>query len=89
MENVRHAGRIIFSDAKINAAQAEAGKDLWLFSWMVTLWLEKHFTEIAAEFKNDRRAIQNYYRRFFHYLEVFPLSHNQGADGRNARQPCD
>ena len=78
MENVRRAGRIIISNSKINAAQTEAGKDLWLFSWMVTLWLEKHFTEIAAEFKNDRRRIQNYYRRFSHYLEISPFCPKRG-----------
>ena len=89
MENVRRTGRIIFSNSKINTAQAEVGKDIWLFSWMVTLWLEKHFTEIATEFRGEHRRIQNYYSRFFHYLEVFSLSDKQGADGCNARQPCD
>ena len=89
MENVRRAGRVVFSTQKLNTSQAEAGKDLWLFSWMVTLWLEKHFTEIAAEFRDERREIQNYYRRFFHYLEVFPLSRKQGAGEHDARQPCN
>lgn len=66
VKNVRGSGQVIFAPHE----QAEAGKDLWLFSWMITLWLEKHFTEIAAEFRNDRRKIQHYYRRFFHYLEM-------------------
>lgn len=73
MESIRHVGRILFAANKQSANQAEAGKDLWLFSWMVALWLEKHFTEIAAEFKGDRSKIRNYYRRFSHYLEISPL----------------
>ncbi len=88
MESVRHAGRIILPTNKQRLNHADAGKDLWLFSWMVTLWLEKHFTEIAAEFKNDPRKIQNYYRRLFHYLKIYPLYKN-GASGRKARQPCN
>jgi|GEM_PF-2089673 len=90
MENVRRAGRVVFADSRLNASQAESGKDLWLFSWMVTLWLEKHFAEIAVEFKNDRRKIQNYYRRFFHYLKIVsPNQGDQGAGGLLARQPCN
>ena len=88
MENIRRIGRVVFAGCKLNASQAEAGKDLWLFSWMVTLWLEKHFQEIATEFNNDRRKIQGYYRRFFHYLKITtsnPLG--KGAGGLYARQP--
>ncbi len=84
VKNVRRSGQVIFASHE----QAEAGKDLWLFSWMITLWLEKHFTEIAAEFRNDRRKIQHYYRRFFHYLEIDGLAGNGKKDWRAiARQP--
>jgi len=78
MESVRHTGRIIFPTNKQSVNHADAGKDLWLFSWMVTVWLEKHFTEIAAEFKSDPRKIRNYYRRFFHYLKIYPLYKKRG-----------
>lgn len=76
METIRRAGRIIFNSGKLNPIQIEAGKDLWLFSWMVTLWLEKHFTEVAAEFKGEDRKIRNYYRRFFQYLKKSRLTRN-------------
>ena len=57
---------------------------------MVTLWLEKHFAEIAVEFNNDRRKIQNYYRRFFHYLKIVSQNQgDQGAGGLLGRQPCN
>ncbi|HEV2328821.1 MAG TPA: hypothetical protein VGY56_08560 [Verrucomicrobiae bacterium] len=89
MESVRRAGRVVFANSKLNTSQAEAGKDLWLFSWMVTLWLEKHFVEIAAEFKNDRHKIKNYYQRFFHYLKIVSQDQSdKGAGGLFARQPC-
>ena len=90
MENIRRTGRVVFTNSKLNVSQAEAGKDLWLFSWMVTLWLEKHFREIVAEFKGDPRKIQNYYRRFLHYLKIVSRDQNsKGAGGLYARQPCD
>ena len=76
MENVRRAGRVICAISKLNVKQADTEKYVWLFSWMVTIWLEKHFAEIATAFKSDRPKIQNYYRRFFHYLEIFPLHKN-------------
>jgi hypothetical protein len=53
LKNVRRIGRVIFDDSRQNANQADAGKDLWLFSWMITLWIERHFVEIASEFKNE------------------------------------
>jgi hypothetical protein len=80
MESVRRTGRVIFPANKSNANQANAGKDLWLFSWMVALWLEKHFTEIATEFKRDRRKIQNYYRRFL-IISKFPRFRKKGPAG--------
>jgi hypothetical protein len=70
LENVRRAGRLVFTPGNPNLQQNEIGNDLWLFSWMIVLWLEKHFTEIAAEFKGDSREIRHYYRRFFHYLKI-------------------
>ncbi|HEU6448907.1 MAG TPA: hypothetical protein VFV23_10770 [Verrucomicrobiae bacterium] len=75
MENIRRAGRIIFNSSRLNSTQMEAGKDLWLFSWMITLWLEKHFKEITAGFKGDERKIKTYYRRFFQYLKNNQLAH--------------
>ncbi len=71
MENVRLAGRVLFKNCNPGGNQAESEKHLWLLSWMVTLWLEKHFTEIAAELENNRSKIKNYYQRFFHYLKVY------------------
>lgn len=69
LKNITHAGRVVFTPlSESSTAQTEA--DLWLFSWMITVWLEKHFAEIAVEFKNDRRQIQRYYQRFFHHLEI-------------------
>jgi hypothetical protein len=89
MQNVMHAGRVVFANSKLNVSQSEAGKDLWLFSWMVTLWLEKHCKEIADEFKNDRSKIQSYYQRFFHFLKIVSQKQNsKGAGGLCARQPC-
>lgn len=88
MENVRLAGRVVMAAHKRTGSQAEIEKDLWLFSWMVTLWLEKHFTEIAAEFKTDRRKIRSYYSRFFRYLEISPLAKKM-ADGPHARRRFD
>ncbi|HEV2327501.1 MAG TPA: hypothetical protein VGY56_01795, partial [Verrucomicrobiae bacterium] len=69
--------------------KAEIGNDRWLFSWMITLWLEKHFTEVADEFKGEIPKIQRFYRRFFHYLQISQVTHNgKGAGGLLARQPC-
>jgi hypothetical protein len=86
MESVRRSAQVIFKSNKLNPRQTrtEAGKDLWLFSWMITLWLEKHFAEIAAEFKGDNRKIKTYYRRFFHCLK---LAQSKEAGGLFARQP--
>lgn len=82
LKNVRRSGQTIFTPGKLNFQQTEAAKDLWLFSWMITLWFEKHFAEIAAELKGDSRKIGNYYRRFFRYLEI-----NKRAGGLFTRQP--
>lgn len=82
LENIRRSGQAVFVACKLNPKQIEAAKDLWLFSWMITLWLEKHFAEIAAKLKGDSRKIGNYYRRFFHYLEI-----TKGAGGLFTRQP--
>ncbi len=55
---------------------------------MITLWLEKHYKEIAVEFEGETGKIQNYYRRFFHYLEIFHVAKSgKGAGGLVARQP--
>ena len=90
MENVRRGGRVLFKNRNPGGNQAESEKHLWLLSWMVTLWLEKHFTEISAEFEKDRSKIKSYYQRFFHYLKVYSqIQNEEGAGGRKARQPCD
>jgi len=70
MKNVVRAGQIILASSQLSPKQTEATEDLWLFSWMITLWLEKHFTEIVAEFKGDNRKIEHYYRRLSYYLET-------------------
>lgn len=90
LKNIRRTGHLIFDANGQKVSQADVGNDLWLFSWMITLWLEKHFTEISSEFKNDDRKIQSYYRRFFHYLKILNSVRNgQGAGGLFARQLCD
>ena len=88
LKNVRCSGQAIFATGKLKPKQTEAAKDLWLFSWMITLWLERHFTEIAGTLNRDSRKIQNYYRRFFHYLKMANFARNgKGAGGLSARQP--
>lgn len=83
IKNIRRAGQIIFASLpKVQSSTAQAEADLWLFSWMLTLWLEKHFTEIAAEFKDDRRQIRRYYQRFFHYLKIDWFARNGKEAGR-------
>jgi hypothetical protein len=88
IENIRRSWQAIVTAKILTPEEAEAGKDRWLFTWMITLWLEKHYTEIAVVFKGDTRKIQNYYRRFFHYLEIFHIiQKGKGAGGLVARQP--
>jgi hypothetical protein len=88
VKNIRRSWEAIVIAKNLTPKQAEVGKDRWLFSWMITLWLEKHYTEIAIEFKGETRKIQNYYRRFFHYLEIFHIAKSgKGAGGLVARQP--
>ena len=91
VKNVLRSWEAIVAANNIPPQQAKVGKDRWLFSWMITLWLEKHFTEIAAEFKGDKdetKKIQNYYRRFFHYLKIFHIAKSgKGAGGLVALQP--
>ena len=88
LKNVRRSGQAIFTPANFKPKQTEAANDLWLFSWMITLWLERHFTEVASMLSRDRRKIQNYYRRFFHYLNSDDFARNgEGAGGLFTRQP--
>lgn len=68
LKNVKRAGEIIFNRTDASRRSKEIAADLWLFSWMIALWLEKHFTEISKEFKGDRQKIQSYYRGFYGYL---------------------
>jgi hypothetical protein len=90
VESIRRTWQADATAKHLPSDQAEAGNDRWLFSWMITLLLEKHFTEIAAEFKDDYPKIQTYYRRFFHYLKISHVAHNgKGAGGLLARQPCN
>jgi hypothetical protein len=87
VESIRRTWQAVVTAKHLPPDQAGAGNDRWLFSWMITLWLEKHFTEIAGEFKGETPKIQRFYRRFFHYLKI---SHNgKGAGGFLARQPCN
>lgn len=88
LNNVRRSGQAIFTPGKLKPKQTEAANDLWLFSWMITLLLERHYTEIAATLNGDSGKIQNYYRRFFHYLETTSFARNgKGAGGLFTRQP--
>jgi hypothetical protein len=43
--------------------------------------LEKHFTEVAAEFKGETKSIRKYYRRFFHFLKISHIVKNGKAAG--------
>ena len=86
--NIRRSWQAIVIAKSLPLKQAEAGSDHWLFSWMITLWLEKHFTEIDAQFKGNTHAIRGFYRRFFHYLQIaYPDRNGKGAGGLFARQP--
>jgi hypothetical protein len=88
VESIRRTWQAIVTAKHLSPNQAEAGNDRWLFSWMITLWLEKHFAEIAAEFNGENPKIQSFYRQFFHYLEVGRDTPNEkGAGGQRARQP--
>ena len=70
VENIRRSWRAVGVARGFSPGHAEAGRDRWLFSWMVALFLESHFKAIEAEFKGDALKIQKYYRRFFDYLKI-------------------
>ena len=74
VQNIKRSGHVLFASLKLNLKQFAVENDLWLFSWMVTLWLERHFSEVAAELKGDPREIRTYYRRFFHYSNSLALA---------------
>lgn len=86
LANIRRSWQAIKA-AKILLPQDDKyGCDGWIFSWLITLLMEKHFREISAEFKGNAEFIQNYYERFFHYFEIdlSTTRPDQGAGGRNA-----
>jgi hypothetical protein len=88
VESVRRIWQTAAAAKHLLPDQADAGLDGWLFSWMITLWLERHFREVALEFKGEKPKIQKYYRRFFHYLEISNFAFfGRGAGGFSARQP--
>jgi len=88
VENIRRAWQAVVTAGHLPPKQAKAGQDSWLFSWMITLWLEWHFVEIAAEFKGDTFKIRRFYSRFFHYLKIdFNARTAERAGGRGTRQP--
>ena len=88
VKNVLRSWESIVTANNIPPEKASIEKDRWLFSWMITLWLEKHFVEVAAEFNGETKQIQKYYRRFFHYLKIFNIvKSGKGAGGLTARQP--
>jgi hypothetical protein len=88
VENIRRSWQAIVSAKNLTPRQAEIGGGRWLFSWMISVWLEKHFAEVAAEFKDETKNIQKYYRRGFHYLKIFHIAQKgKGAGGLVARQP--
>ncbi len=55
---------------KLKPTQGDTGRGVWMFSWMVTLLMEKHYEEIQVWFKNNPVEIKRYYRRFFHHLKT-------------------
>ncbi len=65
--NIERIGQVLFAPKKAITGMLRIEGDLWIFSWMITLWLEKHFTEIYAELNGDPAKIRTYYRRFFHH----------------------
>ena len=88
VDSIRRTWQAVVPAGHLPPNQTEAGNDRWLFSWMITLWLEKHFAEILAEFKGNTAKIQRYYRRFFHYLRIAQTICNGNGAGRFlARQP--
>jgi hypothetical protein len=88
VKNIRRTWQAIAATAELNPEQDAVGMDRWLFSWMITVWLEKHFAEIETQFKRDPRKIKRYYRRFFLYLKLVKTKPNgKGAGGLMARRP--
>jgi hypothetical protein len=88
VKSVRRSWHVIVSVSELKSDYAKVGMDHWLFSWMIVLWLEKHFRDIADLFNDDIRKIQHYYRRFFHYLKIAQTaSDGKEAGGFFARQP--
>ncbi len=88
VKNIRRSWQIISKRSGLPQDQSEATGDIWLLSWMATLWLEKHFKEVAAGLKNDTARIQRYYRRFFHYLTIVRKARKEeGAGEFFPRQP--
>lgn len=87
--NIRLAGQVIFNSDKLNSERIEVWKDLWLFCWMLTVWLEKHYREVAAELKGNNRKIRRYYLRFFHYLKIDRLAGSSKEAGGTLRASLD
>jgi len=89
VENIRRSWQAVVAAKQRTPRRSDSGSGGWIFSWMVTLLLEKHFEEINAAFADDPVKIRNYYRRFFHYQKV-DLNKNpagKGAGGHHTRQP--
>ena len=88
LESIRSSWKVIKAAKLLRPPAERHGCDRWIFSWMITLLMEKHFREISAAFKDDTKGIKNYYGRFFHYMEIdLNKTHpHKRAGGRNARQ---
>jgi hypothetical protein len=70
VETIRRTWQAIATAKHLPSKQTEAGNDRWLFSWMITLWLEDNYKEIARKFNGEDAKIQNFYRRFFDYIKI-------------------
>jgi hypothetical protein len=75
IRNIEQSWNVVATLHASRIPDEAAGRDVWIFSWMIALLMEKHYEEIRCAFKRDkvkfqRRQIQRYYRRFFHHLKT-------------------
>jgi len=89
VKNIRRSWQAVAAEKQLNPREREIGWGAWIFSWMITLLMERHCEEITTAFKGDAVKIRHYYQRFFYYLRMDFHKTRAGneAGGRNARQP--
>jgi hypothetical protein len=89
VKNIQNSWRVVVTAMHLSPKDAENGADTWLFSWMITLLMEKHFNEITAALPGDPSKVKRYYSRFFQYLKLDLTIPGSGkeAGGHSARQP--